>query len=275
MVRRLGIGRITGVWVLLLALGLVLAGSATAAALSQGYHATTALDSGSVVSLDPTTAGAVLAANNDRLTQLLGVVVASNESVLSVSDSGSNVQVVTSGQVATLVSNLNGDIAKGDAVTASPINGVAMKAAASGRILGYASAAFSASSAGAVAKTVTGQAGHQQSISVGTIPVQVGVTTLAPATTHSAVPAALQNVADNFAGRSVSTVRIVLAGLILIFSLIVIVILVNSAAASSINSLGRNPLARRAVSGGLIKVLLLAVAILLVALGSVYFIIKG
>jgi len=270
-IRELRLHRLLGI---VLGLIVFMINPVRAAALSQGYKSSEALTSGSLVGLDPTADNTVRLSNTDRVGELLGVVVDNGSSLLSVSSDNANVQVVTTGTATTLVSNVNGDIKKGDGITVSPINGVGMKATAPGRIVGLAQEDFSASTAGAVSQTVNAKSGKQQ-VAIGGISLVVSVGYYTPKSADSVLPQSVQNLASFLAGRQVSTFRIITASILLLLGIILVVIILNSAVRSSMESIGRNPLARSAVSSGLFKVLLLTLAILLVTFGSVYFVIRG
>lgn len=258
-------------------LGLALFGLASvqAAALSQGYKTSETLSAGSLVGLDPSAANTIRASNTDRENELLGVVVDPGGSLLAVTGTGTNVQVVTTGTTEALVSNVNGDIKKGDGITVSPINGVGMKATQSGRIVGLAQEDFSASSTGAITKSVDTRSGKKD-VALGSITVAVAVGDFTPkSSTDKIIPKSVQNLAAFLAGKQVSTLRIITGIVILLLGLVLVVIILNSAVRSSMESIGRNPLAKAAVNSGLLKVVLLSLAVLLVTLASVYFVIKG
>lgn len=252
---------------------LVLAAPTIVMALSQGYRGPADLVAGSLVSLDPQTTGVVQAANTDRAGELLGVVVESNQSLIAASNSDTDVQVVTNGTALALVSTLNGDIHKGDAISASPINGVGMRAIVAGRILGIAQTDFSAKSDGAISKQVKTKTG-EQTISLGQTTLLLSVGYFTPRN-NSSIPEPVQNLARLIVGKDVSPIRIVLAATLLLIGITLSIIIINSAVRSSLESVGRNPLARKAINSGLLKILVLTVAILLLSFGSVYLIIKG
>lgn len=248
---------------------------ALAASLAQGFKTSSALPPGTLVGLDPSSSDTVRAADTSRLGELVGVVVSNDASVLTVTDTSSNVQVFTSGTANTLVSTINGDIKKGDPITASQISGVGMKATATGRILGLAQADFSSTSVAAVKKSITNSQGQKQTIAVGSIPVLIDVGYYDTNKLSTVVPPFFQRFANVVAGKEVSALRLIIAAGLVLVGLVIVVIIVSAAVRGSMASIGRNPLARRAVSSGLFKVLFLSLVILLVTLGSVYFIIKG
>jgi hypothetical protein len=109
---------VTGTIGLLIALGLAPVG-ASSANISHSYSATTSITNGSLVSLDPVHSGYVQLANVTNGTRLLGVAVASNDSLLAVDATQGTIQVATSGVANTLVSTLNGNIDVGDRISVS------------------------------------------------------------------------------------------------------------------------------------------------------------
>jgi hypothetical protein len=220
----------------LLVAALLLISPVSAAALSQGFKTTETIQAGSLVGIDPASTDTVRITNSERVGELIGVVVASDATLLAVSGTGTNVQVVTNGSVTTLVSNLNGDIKKGDPITASPLNGVGMKATTAGRILGLAQNDFSSTTAGAITKEVDSNDG-KKSVQVGGIPVIVAVGYNNDAKANL-VPPAVQNITNFIAGKPVSTLRIIIAALLLILGLVLAVIILNSAVKSSMASIG-------------------------------------
>lgn len=260
--------------ILVLGLAVVLLLPFGVRALSQGYYSKAALTSGSLVSLDPSGENAVQVANTDRVDGLLGVVVATNDSLVAASSNSSNVQVITTGTAQTLVSNLTGNIKKGDAITVSPINGVGMKATVSGRIIGLAESDFTATSSGTISESVKTSTG-QRTVVVGTIPVQLAVSYYIPPAVSTAIPQSIENLARVLAGREVSPVRIVLSFILFMVGILLTVVITYGAIRISLESLGRNPLARTAINRGLLKILVISTAILLLTFGSVYLVIKG
>src|ERR1700760_3123898 len=114
---------------LVAALFLTLApGSAGAiGALSQGFTTTdTDSKAGTLMDLQAGKQNIVEMANSDRASQLIGVI--GNQPLVELGSGAEQVQVVVSGLSVAFVSNINGDIKTGDKVTASPIDGVGMKA---------------------------------------------------------------------------------------------------------------------------------------------------
>ncbi len=240
----------------------------TTAAIAQGFQTTeTNLAPGALVSLQPGNPNSVELANTERISQLVGAI--GEKPLLELSDNTKQVQVVTSGLTATLVSDINGDIKTGDKITASPVNGVGMKATTAIEVVGTAQADLN--SVTTSTQAVTDKSGKTQTVKVGTIPVQISVTFYQP-DSNSILPLFLQNFANSIAGRDVAVVRVVLAALILLLAFVSIAVLLYSAVKSSIISIGRNPLSEIAVRKGLLQVGLTIIGILLITLITIYLI---
>ncbi len=247
-----------------------------AAGLAQGYRATETLAAGSLVSVDGQNSNSVLSANSDRLDGLIGVVVGANDALLSISSGLDQVEVATSGVVQAIVTDLNGDIKVGDKVTASPLNGVGQKATLSTKVVGIAQAEFNAKTDGGVKRKIKDKAGTEKEVTVGRIPIIVGVTYYVSGngTEKTVIPTYLQNLANEIAGKKVSPLPIIVSVIIIVIALIVITALVYGAIKSSIISIGRNPLSQGAVYRSLLQVSALVMGILTVALVTVYLILS-
>lgn len=250
----------------------VVAESNGSAAISQGFQTNdTNLRAGALVSLEGGNSDRVELANRDRIEQLVGVV--GDKPLIALSTGASETQVVTQGVVSVLVSTVNGDIKAGDKITASPINGVGMKATESSLVVGTAREDLAGKSTHEI--TVTDDNKNTKQVQVGTIPVQINITYFAGTdTTQSFLPAFLQQMANSIAGQEVSVLRVVIGLLILIAGFIGAGILVYSSVQSSIISIGRNPLSEGAVHKSLLQVGVIAVSLLLVTVMASYLVLK-
>ena len=259
--------------------GVVMAGilpGIAMASLSQGYTASGTIASGSLVSLDQT-AGTVIttdATNDDRL---FGVTVPAGSTSLSLgSSSGNQVQVVTTGSAEVLVSNEDGKIQVGDAISVSSIAGVGEKApSGKHRIIGTAQANFDATGADTTSRTIKDGTGASKQVSIGQVPVVIAV---ADYTTNAGgqdyqLPTWLQNFSNQVAGKSVAPIRIIVAGIILLVTLVSVTVLLYAAVRNSIISIGRNPLSRTPVLRGLLVVMGIVGALLAVSGGAMYVVI--
>jgi hypothetical protein len=252
-------------------------GSATAeaestAAISQGFKTTeTDLAAGALVSLTSGSQNTIQLSNTDRVNQLIGVI--GDRPLIELSNNDKEAQVVISGTTLTLVSDINGDIKTGDKITASPINGIGMKANASSLVVGTAQ-----SDLGAVTttqKTVNDRRGQPQTVKIGAVPVQINVTYyVAPQDKNAFLPPFLQSLANSVAGKEVSAVRVLIASIVLVFGFISIAVLLYSSIRSSIISIGRNPLSEGAVRKSLFEVGATSLGILLVMLIAIYLVLS-
>jgi hypothetical protein len=242
------------------------------AAISQGFKTSeNDLAAGALVSLTGGSQSTVQLSNTDRVNQLIGVI--GDKPLIELSNNDKEVQVVISGTTLTLVSDINGDIKSGDKITASPINGVGMKANSSALVVGTAQSDLSAVTT--TQKTINDKRGQPQTVKVGAVPVQVNVTYyVAPEDKNAFLPPFLQSIANSVAGKDVSPVRVLVSTLVLIFGFLSIAVLLYSSIRSSIISIGRNPLSEGAVRKSLFEVGATALGILLVMLIAIYLVLS-
>lgn len=258
------------VWLLSLSLTALLI-PATAHAvttISQGFSTTDNVRIGSIVSLKSNTSDQVVAANSSNVDETLGVIIDNGNTLLTLTSSQSNqVQVATSGIVEALVSNINGDINQNDEITASPINGVGMKATENTRVVGVAQVALNKTNGSA--QTYKDSKGTH-SILIGEIPILVNVSYFFRQPDKSIIPAAIQNVANSLAGKAVSPLPIIVSLAIFMITLIVVVSIIYSMIRSSIISVGRNPMAQSAIYRDIIQMSVLVLGILSLSMVSIY-----
>ncbi|MBC7512229.1 hypothetical protein H7142_01035 [Candidatus Saccharibacteria bacterium] len=235
--------------------------------LSESYSSPDDLAIGSLVSVRDDQTDIVEAAESSNSENLLGVVIASGSSLLTLSNGKDDeVQVATTGTLPVLVSDINGEIKRGNHVTASPIKGVGMLASANVRVIGVAQGGMTNSKE----ETYKNAQGEEKKVRIGQVPVLVNVAYYFKEPEKTVVPAAIQSVANSLAGREVGTVAILISGGIFLIMLIIVASLVYSMIRSSIISVGRNPLSQSAIYRDLIQLSGLVLAILGVGLVSIY-----
>ena len=151
-----------------------------------------------------------------------------------------------------------------------------MKSQTSGWMIGTAQADFATSPRRAVQEQVAASNGKETTVSIKEIPVLLSVTYYNPdsGTAGSGIMGSLQNTLESVVGNSVPTDRVLLALLIFGVAIILLVTLVYSAVKHSLISIGRNPLAHTKIAASLVKVLLTAVAVIIITLGIIYLILK-
>lgn len=246
--------------------------SAQGATIAQGFKTSeTNLSPGALVSLVKNQPNTIELADTSRAASLAGIV--STDPLITLSDGGSTVQVVTQGVTSALVSDVNGSVKTGDRVTVSPIAGVGMKVTGSAVAVGIAQADFDSSTA--TTRTITNTDGSSQQVHIGLVPVQVGVAAyISSQQQHSGVPSFLQNAADSVAGRSVSVVRVLFATLLIVLLFVTDTVLLYAAVRSSIISIGRNPLSEAVVRKSLLQVGLTVAGVTLIGVMAVFAVLK-
>ena len=266
-------GMVRGLASGMMGLTLVLLATPALASLSQGFATATPIATGSLVSLDPKSSGSVVVADLNNAARLFGVAVAPASADISLGSGDGQIQVATTGSAATLVSTAGGNIKVGDAIAVSSVAGVGQKAVGKSRVIGTAQADF-AGGDGSTRRTVDTGSGNKE-VFIGQVPIVIAVTTYIKEDSQTyTVPNWLQRYANVLAGgRDVSPVRIIIAALILLVSLISVTVLLYAAVRNSIISIGRNPLSRGSVFKGLIQVVVVAAIILGVAIGAMFLII--
>jgi hypothetical protein len=263
---------VVGIAANLIVLGLAPA-AASSANISHSYNGEGSIVNGSLVSLDPNRSNYVQPASTSNGVRLLGVAVSSNDSLIAVDPTAGTVQVATSGNANTLVSNINGPINVGDQVAVSPFNGIGMKALSGSHVIGLAQTAFSASSAGATTEQITNKSGKTSSIQVGyvRINIAIGVDT---SPSGQATLSGLQKIAKSLTGNTLSNTRILLSLAVAVVAILSLIILIYSSIYSSIISIGRNPLARFTIFRALGSVLVMAALTAGVAGVTIFFLIR-
>jgi hypothetical protein len=241
-----------------------------AAAIAQGFKTTeTNRTPGALMSLKKGSNNTVELANTDRVDRIVGVI--GNNSLIDLGSDAENVQVVTSGVSLALVSDANGTITAGDKITASPIDGIGMKATNDVQVVGTAQAGLN--SATAETRTVKSQGGTDITVHIGLVELQVNVTFfVSPDSQKTFLPVFLQDFANAITGREVSPVRVLIAALVLLLAFVSIAILLYSTVRSSIISIGRNPLSQKAVRKSIFQIGSTALGILLLTLITIYLI---
>jgi hypothetical protein len=253
--------------------GLAPAG-ASSANISHSYHANGSIPNGSIVSLDPATADYVVAASTESGSRLLGVAVASDDSLLAVDASDSLTQVATSGNASVLVSTLNGPIKVGDHIAVSPFKGVGMKSLPGAHVVGLAQTTFDGT-ADATSQQVTDKNGKTSQIEIGFVRISIAIGTDNSAASNDAQKLnGLQQFAKSLTGHVVSTARIIISLIIALVTFVSLAILIYASIYGSIISVGRNPLAKYAVFRTLSSVLAIAALTAAVAGGTIFLLIR-
>lgn len=262
---------LAGVSGVLILLSLTPVGAASAN-LSRSYAARENIRNGSLVSIDPEHADYVQLANTANGSRLVGVALASNDSLLAVDAEAGKVQVANSGTVDVLVSTLGGPVGVGDEIGVSPFSGIGMKAAAGSRVIGLAQTKFDKGSDGAVTQTVTDKNGKTSQLTIGYVRLSIAIAN--ESTAGSPQLNSLQRVTRDITGRTVSTLRIILSLVVAVVSLLILITLIYASIYGSIVSIGRNPLAKYAVFRTLTTVIGIALITAVTAGVTIFFLLR-
>lgn len=236
-------------------------------AIAQGFQiegSSSDFVGGALVSTKSTNPRVVQLATNATANRLAGVV--SEQPLVALSGGGSKVQVVISGTTNVLVSDINGIVKAGDKITASPVQGVGMLAGSGSQVVGTAQATFDAGSASA--QTITDAKGKQRTIHINRLSLQINVSYY-QSPSSGLIPPFVQGLANNIAGRSVSLVRIAICAILLLLACIGTAAVLYTSIRSGLISIGRNPLAARAIRLGLLQIgIAVVLTLALTLLGS-------
>lgn len=242
-----------------------------ATSISQGFTSDEDLPLGAIVSLKNNAADLVSATYTENIGSIYGVVVNDTSSPIILSNGNENeVHVATSGVASVLVSDINGTIAQGDHITASPIKGVGMKASSNTKTIGIAQgeARLTADSK----QEYTDENGKKHPIVLGEVPVLVNVGYFYKTPEKTLIPGAIQNMANALAGKSVDPLPIIISAAIFIITLVVVASIIYSMIRSSIISVGRNPMSQSAIYRDVLQLSALVLGILTVAVVAIYLI---
>lgn len=250
--------------------GLVAASSAN---ISHSYSGAGNIATGSLVSLDSSQDNYVLPANLDTANRLVGIVVAENDSLVAIDSAGDKLQIATSGIANALVSDVNGSVKTGDHIAVSPFSGVGMKAQPGSRIIGLAQTTLGENTTKLVTRQITDKDGKKQPIQVGFVRVSIAIGSV-PAAVTDADKNVLQRLAISVTGKPVSTARLVISSAIAIIAILALVTLIYTSVYGTIVAVGRNPLAKASIFRALWSVAGLVLVTSVVALGTIYLIIR-
>lgn len=255
----------------LLVLGSVQQASADAdATIAQGFKTRQEVGRGGLVSIVPNADRTVEIATQSHPERLIGIVT--DNPLVAISGGETEVQVVTNGLAHALVSDINGEVKRGDHIVVSAIEGVGGKAIVGSRVIGVAHGDFSEAQQ-VKEHQLTDTTGTKRTVKIGLLLVNVSPTYYEPPTNeNSLVPGFLQHFANSIAGRQVVPLRIFISVVIFLAGIVAIGVLFYSSVRYSITAIGRNPLSATAVHKGLVEVAMIGGMILLVTLITVYLI---
>jgi hypothetical protein len=248
--------------------------SVVAQTVNQGYNSDEPLQKGMIVVIKDNDANKVDKATSESIEKIKGVVVQQNDSPVTLSSSGQNVFVATTGIYETLVSDENGSIKAGDYISISSLAGIGMKAKDDQKIVvGRAAADFDGQQ-GKVGSSEDPKT--KAKINFARIKVSVGVSQNPWLRENfgNAVPRFVQKLSISIAGKPVNTTRIWMATAVFLGTALIVGVMLYSGARSSLLSVGRNPLSKSAIIRGLGQVVVLSLIVFVSGMFAVYLLLK-
>lgn len=243
---------------------LLMSGSLFAGSLSEGFPTRNDYPNGTVVSIYNKSPDTIELSNVNNSDYLAGVVEPEGSGLLTIRDSNSKVYVATSGETEVFVSDINGEINKGDFVGASWISGVGMRAEKDSqqKLLGIALQSFSEVSSSAVeAKNIKTPNGEKDAL-IGKIAVRLFDREVGPNMFEDNTP--VEKFANKLAGKEVAFARILASIGMFTLSVTISGIFLANAIKGSFISLGRNPLASGSIFTSLMQVSGVSISLVLV-----------
>lgn len=245
----------------------------------QSYAAKQSIDYGSIVELANQDTKEVKAASKERLENMLGVVVDPQQIPIRVSSGNleNETYVAVTGTYNVLVSTESGEIAAGDYITISSINGIGMKAGTEEvPVLGRAVADFNSGSVSRGSADIKDVNGNLISTAkLGSIPVTIEVQRNPnKKSTKARVPEVLERIGQAIAEKEVNPIRIYISLAITAVSLITALLVLYTGVRSSVISIGRNPMSRRSILRALLQIILTSFLILVIGLFAVYLLLR-
>ena len=265
--------------IIVVALGLMLTPMFVAAqAVSHAYDTDGTLQKGMIVMLDTKNSNKVLPLSSKNDTAMHGVVVSANDTIISIGGDGttSQVYIANDGKYEVLVSTQNGPIKKGDIITISALDGIGMKVDVNQSVvLGKALTGFDGKNSVSSTVTLKTNSGNR-TVAIGKVLVDIGIAhnPIQVSVTGPPVPAFFKKAGEVITGKTVSTVRLYVALVILLVTVFITGSLLYGGVRTSLTAIGRNPLAKGAVARGLVQVIVLGIIIFVLGLFSIYLILK-
>lgn len=248
--------------------------SKTGQPVTQSYNAGPSVLPSMLVENKSNDKNSVVALPSSDISKMLGVVIPQTSATIVLTpqnDSSQQVYVAPSGRYYVLVSNQQGNIKAGDYLEVSSIPGIAMLATSQDPlIIGRAVDSFSSSKA--IGNTVLqNPSGKAVTVAIGRTIVDLQ---LAPNPLYlknsNSVLVFLTRAEYDVTNKAVSPIRTYLSGLIFLATIIISIVVLYSGTRSSIISVGRNPLAKQAISRSLARTVIAGILVFVFGILTVY-----
>lgn len=244
--------------------------------VTEGFNSDAQLQRGMIVSTSKDNAGKIQAATKDTFKDTYGVVVSANDTPVTLSQEGQQYFVATVGHFDTLVSNQNGNIAKGDYVALSAIPGIGMKAGETDPIVvGKALADFDPKKDIISVVKLKDTGGKEFEVSVSRLKIQINVArNPLLKSKEPELPDTLKRITDAVAGKQTSALRAYISLVVFVLSGVAAASLMYGGVRSAITSVGRNPLSKKSIMKSMIQVVVVGLIIFISGLFGVYLILR-
>jgi len=243
----------------------------SASAIAKGYTTDdTGLQPGMVAALSESGSAEepiVKRASQDAKDKIIGITTTAEEELLTIASGEKQAYVQISGEVSAYVSDINGTVKNGDLLAVSPIRGILMKTGENpSTIVGIALEDFNESTA--ETKSIDSGNGKKD---VKVVKVKVNLDHKAASNQQSnTMESYLQQLGQSVTGRSVGEIRVAAALVIFLIVLVAEGGIIYGAISSALVALGRNPMARKIIRSEMVRVILIAFAVLGIGVGAIY-----
>jgi ribosomal protein L27 len=253
-----------------------LTGTLYAQSVTQGYGTDDTLQRGMVVGITEDDATKVTPINVDQIDRILGVVVAANDSPITLSGEDEKVFVATVGRYDVLVSDQEGEIKIADYVTVSSLNGVGMLATfEQSQVVGRAVTNFNGKDGVIGSSTLKDTKGNERKVNIGRVQIDVGISRNPLAKSAAVTPEWLGSVGQAIAGKSLSPARLYISAAIFFIGAFIAGAILYAGIRSSIIAIGRNPLSKRSILRGLLQVIFTSLIVFIISVVGVYLLLRA
>lgn len=248
-----------------------------AQAVSEGYNSDQILQKGMIVRLKEGDATKVETVGADNAQHVHGVVVAANDTPVTLAKDGQKVFVSNNGHFDVLVSTQNGSINSGDYISVSSLAGVGMKTTnREPFIIGRALASFDGKTNVLSTVAIKDSNGKSQTVQLSRLSVDILGNQKNPLlkATEPNVPELLRKASEAVAGKPVNATRAYIGLIVFIITTIVAASLLYGGVRSAITSIGRNPLSRKSIFRGMLQVIITGLIVFITGIFGVYLILR-
>ncbi len=255
---------------------LSLVGHSKAQTITEGFYSDQPLQRGMIVKQKNDEPSKIEMITRETANEAYGIVIAANDTPITISDEGQEFFVATVGTFEVLVSTQNGPVNRGDYVSVSAIDGIGMAASQDDEtVVGIALSDFDASKDVASTTSITKADGQKQEVAIGRVELDARIG-LNPH--HKApepdVPTVIQRFSTAIAGKQVNPFRAYVSVVIFIMSTTTAASLLYSGVRTGLVSLGRNPLSRNTIVRGMFQVIITGLIVFFLGLFGVYLILR-